>query len=678
LDSHSRNEWLNSSGKLFYLKGGSFDLIHGKIYNSTGRSISANCQGAVTIDLLDDHEFSLELLDKFPQKAALLTEDLRITWMNEELEEVLGRDVKGEKCNEVYGDNLDDCKKCPLNVGLVPGETRKAVCEGALGGKELKLIHKGIEIDGDPFVLEIWEDVTEERRARRERARLASFPEKAPFPILEWNDELELVYQNPAARKYSEKYQGDRHPLAPDNLVDLYETLMGGGISSRFQEIACDDRVFTEYIYFLPGRSAIRVYAYDITSRKELTTKLIRSRRDLTLLGRCNRHLVRATDEEEFLENVCDTLVNAGNYDLAWIGFPEYDEEKTIKIVAASGRSSDRLKDMNLTWGHGGSREKPAGKAIREGEIVTVDQSEKRGSVSELENFSETDKLKTASFPLKIEGGIYGSLTVYSSDTGIFEEREKDLLVDLAEDVTFGLEALRERQARKSMEEELKELSGYLLHAREDERERISRLLHDELGQLATSAIIALSGLKDRDSISSDPVVKDEFEDITEIVKTMNEKLRDMAKDILPPSLEDEGLVSTLESYLEEVRINREVDINLETDEVESELGSQAQVHIYRVIKEAVTNSIRHGIPDRIEIKLKREENRARIVVRDDGKGFVKEEIMEKQGEKRRVGLIGMRERVRSLSGSLEIDSYPGEGTRLLAEIPLKKKNGLD
>ncbi len=618
------------------------------------------------------------MFDQLPYKAALLTEDLRIIRMNDELEKVFSRDVKGERCNEVYGDNLDECKKCPLNVGLAPGETKEAICEGALGGKELKLIHKGIEINGENFILEIWEDVTEENRAKRELSRLASFPEEAPFPILEWNRELELVYQNPAARKYSERYSGDRHPLAPDNLDSLFETFARGDVNSRFQELTCKNRVFNEYIYFLPGRSAIRVYAYNITSRKEVEAKYLRSQRDLTLLGRCNRHLVRATDEEEFLENVCETLINAGDYDLAWIGFPEYDEAKTLEVVAASGRDADLLEDLTLTWAGDTSGEKPAGRAIREGEIVTVDRPDERGAISELDSLSETKDLKGVSFPLKREGGIYGTLTVYSSEAGAFDEKGKALLSDLAGDVTFGLEALRERQARKSMEEELKELSGYLLHAREEERERISRLLHDELGQLATSVIISLSGLKERDSIANDPKLRHKVENITEVVKKMNAKLRDMAKDILPPSLEEDGLVSTVKTYMKEIRHSRGVEINLVTDEIESCLDYQAEVHVYRVIKEAVNNSLRHGDPDKIEIELSREKDRATIVVRDDGPGFDQEEVLEQQGEKERVGLIGMRERVRSLSGSLKVESQPGEGTRLIAEIPLEERNGLD
>lgn len=507
---------------------------------------------------LSDRDFSLELLNQLPFKAALLTEKLRITWMNEELGRTLGRDVRGEKTTEVYSDNLDRCEKCPLNEDIPSGKTREVVCEGALGGRQLKILHRGVEIDGKQFVLEIWRDITEEREAKR----------------------------------------------------------------------------------------------------------------GLELLNRCNQLLVRATDEEKLLKGICETIVEIGGYELVWIGFPRYDEESSVKFVASAGRDKDILDELKISWGVVEGNGEPTGRAIKSGEIVTTGIGDIETDSRWVKELMARGYSNMASFPLKGKDGIYGALTVLTSVTGVVDERERELLANLADDMTFGIEALRERETRESMEEGLKELSGHLLHAREDERERISRVLHDELGQLATSVIIALSGFRERESVQNDPEAVERVEEMSEIVRSLNEKLRDMARDILPQSLEEEGLNSAVEDYLEGIQNGEEVEIGLVVGNVACVLDSRTQVQLYRVIQEAVTNAISHGDPDKISVRLKKSESRLVLTVEDDGTGFKSKNILEGAREKDRVGLIGMRERVRSLSGSLSVESRPGEGTKVIAEIP--------
>ena len=148
---------------------------------------------------LDLAEYSFEVLEQLPTEAALLTRDLRIVYMNNMMREVVGTENLGKKCYKVYQENLDKCKECPLREPIPNGDTVWAVCEGALGDRVIKFMHKALEIDGTEYVLEVWDDITEQREAQQQLTWLASFAEKNPTPILEWDEKLNLTYQNPAA-----------------------------------------------------------------------------------------------------------------------------------------------------------------------------------------------------------------------------------------------------------------------------------------------------------------------------------------------------------------------------------------------------------------------------------------------------------------------------------------------
>ena len=164
------------------------------------------------------------------------------------------------------------------------------------------------------------------------------------------------------------------------------------------------------------------------------------------------------------------------------------------------------------------------------------------------------------------------------------------------------------------------------------------------------------------------------------MVERLDDRVKDLAVELRPPSIEEFGLTSTLESELEDITNRHDVELDYTTDSIDCLLAPEDEVHLYRVIQEAITNALRHGDPDSISVDITQMDNKISVKIRDDGSGFDTKEVMESKRSRSRLGLIGMRERVRTISGDINIESTPGSGTTIEITVPYNegKQNGLN
>src|ERR1039457_6097219 len=155
--------------------------------------------------------------------------------------------------------------------------------------------------------------------------------------------------------------------------------------------------------------------------------------------------------------------------------------------------------------------------------------------------------------------------------------------------------------------------------------------------------------------------------------KTVNE-VRDLALLLRPSMLDDFGLVPALNWHAREMTKRTGLNVVLSADDTADDLPDEHTTCIYRLVQEAVNNAARHANARTVEVEVRREDHRVIFSVRDDGAGFDPRFV-------RGLGLLGREERVRRLGGQLEIDSQPGRGTRITAELPLADlahRNGHD
>ena len=209
---------------------------------------------------------------------------------------------------------------------------------------------------------------------------------------------------------------------------------------------------------------------------------------------------------------------------------------------------------------------------------------------------------------------------------------------------------------------QLKELALHLQKAREDERNRLARDLHDELGALLTSAKLDAARIKSRLADTA----PEAQERLVHLVGTLNSSIalgRRIIEDLRPSTLANLGLAATLEILAREFAERSALQVHSELQHVR--LEPNAELVIYRVVQEAITNISKYAAAKNVWIALAAHDARVEVSVRDDGIGF---DTAVKPGSA--YGLVGMRFRVGAEGGSLHLQSRPGQGTQILARLP--------
>jgi signal transduction histidine kinase len=225
-------------------------------------------------------------------------------------------------------------------------------------------------------------------------------------------------------------------------------------------------------------------------------------------------------------------------------------------------------------------------------------------------------------------------------------------------------EALEKRAAERG------QLLKKLISAQEEERMRVARELHDELGQALSSTAIQIALAKRK--LPGEPGQSSTHLDQAEsILTTSTEQMYDLISGLRPSILDDLGLQAALRALLKRMLDPQEVDHHLEISCAQEHLEPEIETVLYRVFQEALTNVVKHAHASTIHLKLNCENGSIEGELLDDGVGFDDDFPLE-SGEQRGLGLLGMRERVEPFGGSVEISSQPGEGTRVLVHIPLR------
>lgn len=221
-----------------------------------------------------------------------------------------------------------------------------------------------------------------------------------------------------------------------------------------------------------------------------------------------------------------------------------------------------------------------------------------------------------------------------------------------------------EHQAALAAKEDLRRLSARLVAAQEQERQTLSRELHDQVGQTLTAIKIDVA----RAEQSLLPSQKDVGERLQRARLGADETLeiiRRMSMLLRPSMLDDLGLSAALGWYTKQFSASTAIRVNLNDDGSADLLPDSGKISLYRIVQEALTNCARHSEARSILIVLASEEDRYVMRIEDDGQGFTPAR------QAKGIGLIGIEERVAEMGGTLTLDSKPGAGTRIRISIPL-------
>ncbi len=269
--------------------------------------------------------------------------------------------------------------------------------------------------------------------------------------------------------------------------------------------------------------------------------------------------------------------------------------------------------------------------------------------------------------PLKIKARVIGVLNAESERTDAFDLYDQQLFSSLADQAALALENARLYEQMQAAQERLQKLSRQLVEVQEVERRHIARELHDEIGQVLTGLklIVEMNAL-----LPAEEIVSNQAEAL-HLVNELMTRVRNLSLDLRPTTLDDLGLVPALRWHFERYTNQTNVHVAFKHIGVEARrFAPEIETGAYRIIQEALTNVARHAGVEQVTVRLWTDPDQLNIQVEDQGPGFDVEATL---NGLHTSGISGMKERAMLLGGCLIIDTAEGEGTRLIAELPLTR-----
>jgi diguanylate cyclase (GGDEF)-like protein/PAS domain S-box-containing protein len=184
----------------------------------------------------------------------------------------------------------------------------------------------------------------------------------------------------------------------------------------------------------------------DVSVRRNAEDELSRSNRNLLMLTDCNHEFIRASNEDDLLRSICRVIVEVGGYPLAWVGFAENDAAKSVSVVASAGDDAEYLRQAQISWDDSPAGNGPAGRAIRERRPNVCTYLDDDPAIALWRSHAlGRGFVASIALPLILESGAFGALNIYTDRSAAFEPSQVKLLTELADNLTYGLSALRVR-----------------------------------------------------------------------------------------------------------------------------------------------------------------------------------------------------------------------------------------
>jgi len=256
----------------------------------------------------------------------------------------------------------------------------------------------------------------------------------------------------------------------------------------------------------------------------------------------------------------------------------------------------------------------------------------------------------------------------FSSRVRVESADELGTLADSFNRMADSLERYREEVEKK--ERARVALMDKILEAQEEERKRVSRELHDELGQSLLGLLLMARSLRKEGALD-----ERSFEELQERIGSLLQQVKRMALGLRPPILDDYGLDVALSRLVEDIarHYGMKIDYQYSGPRDGSRLPPRVELALYRVAQEAISNVLRHSYAERASLVMLRRPSEVVMILEDDGRGFDVEKPNSTDG--RRLGIEGMKERITLVGGSLTIESRPGSGTTVRASVPLSEED---
>lgn len=223
---------------------------------------------------------------------------------------------------------------------------------------------------------------------------------------------------------------------------------------------------------------------------------------------------------------------------------------------------------------------------------------------------------------------------------------------------------------RKQIEKDRIRLFKRLVKAQENERLRLARELHDHMGQALATLKLGLMSVAE--SGQHGLATRDRLRQLLDLTGQLGREMHNLARDLRPMGLDDLGLQAAVSEYAREWSLRSKIPADFHCNGLmHHQLPQLIEIAVYRIVQEALTNILKHSQARNVSILLEYRDHLLKAIIEDDGRGFDVESVMSSQVKKQRLGLLGMKERVALVGGSLDIESAPDAGTTVIVKLPV-------
>jgi signal transduction histidine kinase len=397
-----------------------------------------------------------------------------------------------------------------------------------------------------------------------------------------------------------------------------------------------------ELVTLLAGQAAVAI------ENARLYEASARWSRQLQSLEEVGNALATETDLDRLLDLVVRRLQELVGARVVALALPSGNEE--LRFAAVAGEVAEDL--LGETFSRSTSKS---------GRVFARRRSERVDSVIDDPEVNREVTRRAAArtgmwVPLVARDRVIGVLEIHDKEgpDARFDDDDLRLAETFAARAAVAVE-LSQRVAQDALRR--------VVQAQELERRRLARELHDETGQALTSILL---GLKPLEEALSDHPAGAAVAELREHVVDALQDVRRLAVELRPAVLDDFGLVPALERLTEGFAEQTGIRTDFHSALGETRLPGDVETALYRVVQESLTNVVKHAAASRVSVSIARREPVVAAVIEDDGRGFDP-----RSNPDGGIGLLGMRERLALIDGRLEIESRPGAGTTLVAEVPL-------
>ncbi len=460
--------------------------------------------------------------------------------------------------------------------------------------------------------------------------------------------------------------------IAPDSRYDCRRSLRTDGdggnqkrMRSRF--LRRDGVIFPVEInagrFEWDGEPMVQAIVRDITERQQFEETLHQRNQELAVLNRASQHFISSLDLHQVLNAVLEevsSLFDAVNA-AVWL-----EDAATGELVCwrAIGAGSSSLQGWRIPAGAG-----LVGCAFTTAQTILVADAQADPRYIRFVNDPSNLILRSVlSVPFVAQGKAFGVLQLTDSVPGRFVDGDVGLMEALSGIAAIATENALLFRAVNVQRGQLRALAGRLAEVQEQEQQQLARELHDQIGQTLTVINLSLDLIGQKIPPDAPAEVSRHLRDARNLVGQVIRQVRTVLAELRPPVLDDYGLLAALQWYGQQFAQRSGIEVEVTDCGVEMRCSPNVETALFRITQEALNNVAKHAMASKVEMSLRCEDGRVRLVIVDNGKGFNVGRIRQSSDEPH-WGFLTMQERALGVGGTLTVTSQPDAGTTVVVEV---------